>query len=316
MPTFALNTKSYINNMKEPILILVAIFIFLGFAWDSVTAPKEQRVNSGSSTISRQKEGSNQETTKDLKGIKREVDNLEEEVEGLIEKSKRSPYWGKIRMSNISGLRQSDPSREYFYLSTNLDNNETVNISGWYLKSEVTGYGAIIGQASLLPFPFNKSESDIILQKGDRVYVVKGFSPIGISFRTNKCTGYFEEDRTFVPSLPQQCPRIKDENLPTFSTNRDLNDRCLEIIDRIPRCQTRDSWYIHNLEDDIINSCKDYIREQVNYNTCVALHIGDLDFPDDQYRVYLNKFGPLWRERSDTINLHDQNDLIVDTIDW
>ncbi|KKP80075.1 MAG: hypothetical protein UR80_C0039G0014, partial [Parcubacteria group bacterium GW2011_GWB1_35_5] len=70
------------------------------------------------------------------------------------------------------------------------------------------------------------------------------------------------------------------------------------------------------LPDTISLACKNYITTQINYNTCVATHLGDTDFPGNQYRIYLNKFGPLWRTTHDTINLYDENGLIVDTIDY
>ena len=64
-------------------------------------------------------------------------------------------------MSNISGLYGDDPNQEYIYISSNLDEKETAKITGWYLKSEITGYFVIIGKAALLPFPSTKTESDI-----------------------------------------------------------------------------------------------------------------------------------------------------------
>ena len=228
----------------------------------------------------------------------------------------RSPYYGKVNMSRITGLKDSNPDREYLSLSTKLSTNETVKITGWYLKSETTGYYAVIGKAALLPFPFTRTESDVILGQGDRVHIIKGFSPIGISFRTNKCTGYFEENRTFTPSLSLKCPLAKDENLPTFSSVYDRNDECVRIIGRISRCTTKDSEFMRDLPDTVSSSCKTYINTQVNYNACVAKHFSDTDFPGNEYRLYLNKFGPLWRTTHDTINLHDENGLIVDTISY
>ena len=219
-------------------------------------------------------------------------------------------------MSGISGLYGDDPNQEYISLYANLEKNEVVKITGWYLKSEVTGYYAVIGKASLLPFPFTKTDNDVVLGSGDRVYLTKGFSPIGISFRTNKCTGYFEENRTFVPGLSLDCPRPEGEKLPNFSNVYDRNDECLDIIESISRCTTISSQYIRDLPDTVSESCKTYITTQINYNSCVAKHFGDTNFPGNEYRVFLNKFGPLWRQRYDKINLHDKNGLIVDSVSY
>lgn len=258
----------------------------------------------------------NKDIANEIKKTENAIKKLEKNISKEIAESKRSPYYGKINMSKISGLNETDPNKEYVSISTRLAKNETVKITGWYFKSEITGYYAVIGGATLLPFPFTKNNNNIVLQNGDKVYITKGFSPIGISFRTNKCTGYFEENRTFTPNLSLQCPLPKSEKLPNFSSVYDRNDECLNIIERIGRCTTKDSEFMRKLPDTVPSSCKTYITTQINYNTCVAKHFGDTDFPSNEYRIFLNKFGPLWRTSHDTINLHDENGLIVDSISY
>lgn len=307
---------------KEPILIFLVLFILFGLAYSPLKKAnlnKSNDANPSSSigTVSKNLGSSpNKDIAENIKSAEEDIKRLEENLNKKIEESKRSPYYDKIRMSNISGLNQIDPNREYLSLSVNLKKEETIKITGWYLKSEVTGYYVVIGKAALLPFPFTRTESDVILRQRDRVYLTKGFSPIGISFRTNKCTGYFEENRTFTPGLSLQCPRPRDEKLPNFSDVYDRNDECLNIIERIPRCATKDSEFIRDLPDTVSSSCKTYITTQINYNSCVARHFGDTDFPGNEYRIYLNKFGPLWRLKHDKINLHDENGLVVDTISY
>ncbi|MEK7669512.1 MAG: hypothetical protein AAB350_02925 [Patescibacteria group bacterium] len=307
---------------KEPFIILLVVFVLFGLMYSPLKKANLNSKNNGAnnSSIGTSKENidysSNRDIAKEIKNTEEAIKKLEQNINKEIEKSKRSPYYGKINMSNISGLRGSDPNKEYTSLSVRLGKNETIKITSWYLKSEITGYYAIIGGASLLPFPFSKTESNVVIQNGDRVYLTKGFSPIGISFRTNKCTGYFEENRTFVPSLSLKCPLSKDENLPTFSNVLDRNDECIKIIERIGRCTTKNSEFIRDLPDTVPSACKTYITNQINYNSCVSNHFGDTDFPGDEYRIYLNKFGSLWRTTHDTINLHDENGLIVDTISY
>src|SRR3989344_5958925 len=308
------------KDIKEPLVILLVLFILLGLAYSPLKNNRQNKPqNQSDSTI-----GPNQNTnyspnkniSEGIKEAEEEIKRLEENVNKEIEKSRRSPYYGKVSMSSVSGLYNNDPSQEYISLFTNLAKNETIKITGWYLKSETTGYYAVIGKASLLPFPFTKTESDITLEERDRVYIIKGFSPIGISFRTNKCTGYFEENRTFTPNLSLQCPRPIDEDLPKFSEVYDREDECLNIIENISRCTTKNNSFIRDLEDTVSSACKTYITTQINYNTCVAKHFSDTDFPGNEYYIYLNKFGPLWREKREKINLYDQNNLVVDTIEY
>lgn len=280
------------KDIKEPFIILLVLFVLLGLAYGS---PKKSSPNNSAN---------NSQSTSSISSENKNV------VDG------HSPYSDKISVSNISGLYGDEPDQEYIYISANLEKNESVKITGWYFKSEITGYFAIIGKAALLPFPSTKTESDIFLKNGDRVYLTKGFSPIGISFRTNKCTGYFEENRTFTPGLSLQCPRPEDEKLPQFSSNFDRNDECLSIIERLSRCTTVNSSFIRDLPDTVSSACKTYLTTQINYNSCVAVHLNDADFAGDEYRVFLNKFGPLWRKTHDKINLYDQNNLVVNTISY
>ncbi|MFA6269636.1 MAG: hypothetical protein WC657_00280 [Candidatus Paceibacterota bacterium] len=318
---FAPNTKSNINKMKEPLLILLVLFVLVGLAYSPLKKANLNKPSSSQNTSTigtKENLGStpNKEVAESIKKTEAEIKKIEKNVSKENANLNRSPYYGKIRMSSISGLRGNDPNQEYLNLSVNIKKDETIKITGWYLKSAITGYYAIIGRASLLPFPFTKTESDVVLQQNDRVILTKGFSPIGVSFRTNKCTGYFEENRTFTPNLPLQCPLPKSEKLPNFSSVYDRNDECLTIIERIGRCTTKDSEFIRELPDTVPSSCKNYITTQINYNTCVAKHFSDTDFPGNEYRIFLNKFGPLWRTSHDTINLHDENGLIVGTITY
>jgi hypothetical protein len=310
------------KDIKEPLIILLVLFVLIGLAYGPLKKASLNKSLSPSNTTSsitaspNSGYSSNKSTEESIKSVAENVKTLQEDVSKEIDKSKRSPYYGKIRMSSISGLYQTDPNEEYLSFYTNIGKNETVKITGWYFKSEITGYFAVIGKAALLPYPFTNTETDVILQQGDRVYLTKGFSPIGISFRTNKCTGYFEENRSFYPGLPLQCPQAQYEKLPKFSSDYDSNDECVKTLQRIPQCTTVDSKFIRDLPDTISPSCKDYMTNQINYNTCVAVHFGDVDFPGDEYHLYLNKFGSLWRPMHDKIDLIDENGLIVDSVSY
>ena len=308
---------------KSPILIILVLFILLGLAYGPFQVSKgavTKRSNTDTSIVNETSSSlgtsPNKKVAEQIKDAEEEIKKLEKNLAEQTLASKRSPYYGKVVMSQISRVNTEDPSSEYISLSTYLEDNQTIKITDWYLKSEVTGYYAVIGKASLLPFPFTKTESNITLQQNDRVYLIKGFSPIGISFRTNACTGYFEENKNFTPSLPRECPRPINEDLPKFSSIPDRNDECIDILESIPRCTTKGNEFIRDQADTVTQSCKTYITTQINYNSCVAKHFSDTDFPGNEYRVYLNKFGSLWRDRNETINLYDQNGLVVDSISY
>src|SRR3989344_577493 len=291
------------EDNKQLILILLGLFIVIGLVYEPIkkSGLNNDNIQKTSSSVGTANGGNNltysqnKSVEEGIKNAEETIKKLQENIENKIETSKHSPYYGKIRMSNISGFYGNDPSREYITLFTNLGKTEVVKITGWYLKSEISGYYAVIDGASLLPFPFTKADSNTVLGQGDRVYLIKGFSPIGLSL---------------------ECPRPRDEKLPKFSSDYDINDECTKIIERIPRCSTIDSEFIRNLPDFVPSTCKSYLTTQINYNTCVAIHFSDTDFPGNEYRLSLNRFGTLWLKMHDTIILHDENGLIVDTITY
>ncbi len=286
---------------KDAIFILVIIFILGGLAY----GPAKEAAKNNTGT---QNNNNSSYTLIEAQNTRSADTNQT--------KSTESPFAGKITLSQILNRNNPDPSYEYIILYTHLNKGEFLDITGWYFKSQVSGYAVSIGKGSLIPYPNTKNDSDIVLQSGDTAYVVKGFSPIGISFRTNKCTGYFEQDRTFVPNILLSCPRPSEEKLPTFSSNLDENEACVKEIENLQYCIVPNSRYLKDLPDTIDSACKNYIATKINYNTCVANHEGEVSFLGNQYYIYLNKFGPLWRTGHDTINLYDKNGLVVDTIEY
>ena len=303
--------------MKDEIIILIILFVFVGFSWDSLK--QEAKINNGGNIPANSsietKTATKEEIVRDIKEVERKAQELEKKIKEEAEAKKRSPYYGKVSLSYISYLNDPDPSREYMALYTNLNEGESVNITGWFLKSDRSGNSATIGRASILPYPYTTNDSDVVLQQNHRVYLIKGFSPINISFRTNKCTGYFEQNRTFYPSLSLQCPLPRDEELPQFSSQLDRDDECRELIERIPRC-TAPKFRWKDLPDTITSSCKTYVDTQINYNVCVANHLSDTDFPGNEWFVYLNRFGPLWRDKRETIKLYDRAGLVVSELKY
>ena len=320
------------KDLKEPLLIILVLFLLFGFAYGPLknialqqqNLQRNAKTSSPISAISASSQSQSDLQYSSNKSVAEAIKNAEDQIKKLqksatdagIAGQTHSPYYSKVRLSWLSGRADINPDNQYFVLSINLKKEESLNITGWYLQSSLTGYYTIIGGASLLPFPFTRADSDIILQQGDRVILTKGFSSIGISFRTNKCTGFFSENRAFNPSLSLECPLPRDEKLPLFSNDLDRHEECVKIIERLPRCQTINSEFIRKLPDTVTESCKTYLTTKINYNTCVANHFSDTSFPGNEYRVFFNKFGPLWRTSHDTIGLYDENGLLVSSVSW
>jgi Lamin Tail Domain len=99
-----------------------------------------------------------------------------------------SPYAGDVVLTHfVNGTSSTDPEQEYIGLEVSDAAKQAVTISGWSLRSTVTGTNAIIpngvqdltlGQVSLLP---------ITLKPGNEAYLTTGISPVNVSFEQNTC---------------------------------------------------------------------------------------------------------------------------------
>ena len=88
--------------------------------------------------------------------------------------------------------RAEDVNKEYIEIIASFNNTQPINITGWELKSAISGKSAKIGKGVYLPFSgIVNTEEDIFLNPGEKAVIVTGRSPKGVSFRLNTCTGYF-----------------------------------------------------------------------------------------------------------------------------
>lgn len=306
---------------KEPLIILLVIFVILGLAWEPL---KNSNFNNSTSTPSGNTTTQNNTYNYPSDNNSNSSNNYNypndnSNVQTIQADSTHSKYYNKITLTYVAGVYDPDPSKQYISLLAYLDQGEKVDVTGWKLISERSGNWVKIGTASTLPYPKDQSKnySDVILTSGDVLNVVKGFSPINTSFRTNECTGFFGQDRQFYPSLDRYCPLPSSEKLPQFSTDLDRDDECRNFIDQIPSC-TDPTGYINfsKLPDTIVPACVTYMRTQMNYNVCVLNHITDSNFAGHKWYVYLNVLGPLWRNSREKIDLYDNQGLLVSSISY
>ena len=226
----------------------------------------------------------------------------------------KSPYFKLITLSSPSGAASTDASREYITLTTQDKGQKRINISGWTLTSVQTGHQASIGTGVLLPSSYAatavKGEDPITVAPKDRIIVSTGRSPIGNSFLVNKCTGYFNQFRTFNPYLNNYCPALRNEKLPARPNN--LNDACLDYINSWSTCKTQ----VDALPERLSHECQVFISEETNYNKCVQHHQADKDFYSNEWRVYLIRNEPLWKTQREHIQLLDADGKLVDEVKY
>ncbi|MEQ1561470.1 MAG: hypothetical protein ABL899_01960 [Nitrospira sp.] len=246
------------------------------------------------------------ELERKIQNAKNQVDNLSEKIQ---DEKERSEYAGLVKISSIN--RSTDPGQEYITINTT-SKAKNILVTGWTIKSLSSGNSIPIPKANYLYFTRSQNtEEDIYLSSNETLYINTGYSPIGLSFRINKCTGYLNQFQTFVPYINNRCPLARNEDLSSIP-KRVENDACFDYIDNISQCriQTTDLPIKWSYE------CKKFISEKINYASCVDNHKNDLDFNQHEWRVYLKRDAILWKKSRETVVLYDSIGKVVSKIEY
>ncbi len=241
----------------------------------------------------------------------RERNLLETELRRIgarIDQTETSPYRSLVEIELVT-KHATTPHQEYLLLSVSPRVSEKIPLTNWEVRSLVTGKSGTIKKGSYLPFIGERiTEETIFLNPGARIYVTTGRSPIGSSFRTNLCTGYFAQFQSFTPPLARTCPRLIDSSLPEFPNA--FNDTCLDYLQSIPNCTVP----LRGLPLTLSPACKAFINERANYHTCINEHKENASFYRNEWRVYLGRDTELWKNEREAIQLIDHNGKVVDTL--
>lgn len=226
-----------------------------------------------------------------------------------------------INYSEIIELKKSsagstDPNTEYISIYVSNKATTPVIFNGWKIRSTATGMSVSIAKASYLPrLGAINDEHAIKANPGAKILITTGRSPIGVSFRLNKCTGYLTQFQKFYPTLPRQCPKpadeIPSEYIPGGNPNA-FNDQCLDFIYKMGACRINTK----SLPIDMQSQCQEFVTREINYNACVSAHSNETDFYSNEWRVYLSRDSELWKSRRETIELVDPDGNTVDSISY
>lgn len=277
--------------MSKDWIVIIGLFILIGFAWSILGGPiKKYEIPTFNNGFEK-----NEESTKEEE--KTVISTLEE---GSI-------YKGKITINKrASDIKETKVDEEYIVIEAYRKNDSPINITGWKLVSSVSKSSYVIPKAQNIP-KIGQTESDVILNAKDKAIVTTGRSPIGESFRTNICTGYFEQFQDFFPRIEKDCVSPEDEiGISQF------NLECTDFIDTLPKCEMR----VAQIPVTLSNSCQEFINTQFNYNGCIASHRDDNDFYSDEWRIFLGRDQEIWQDRREIISLFDGEDNVVDTITY
>ena len=224
-----------------------------------------------------------------------------------------SPYRNIVRMNQyVSNAGAENSGNEYIEISIAQNAGVPVNLSGWRLSSDATGNSATIPKGTEVPTSgVVNAAQDIVLAPGARAILISGQSPIGASFRENKCIGYFSAFQKFSPSLPQNCPVPSDDLISFYGPNYIRDSFCIDQVRTIPRCQVT-----LTPPSGVSNACQSFVMTYLNYNGCVNAHKNDTDFAGNTWRIYLGRTNSMWRTKHEVVKLLDINGKTVDAFSY
>lgn len=250
--------------------------------------------------------------------------------------------WSKVVSVKAGNARTVfQPSDEYVIIELSKRATEPVTISGWMLKnhrSVQTVYengrfgrypdeSATIPQGTPVPsLKQRNAEGPIVLQPGERAIVTTGSLRITSgsrlqldqSFKTNLCTGYFTHFAAFTPALSRQCPRSTD----ITDIHYRFEEKCYRFLKSMARCQdpdfseNRDERVTVNGVAGLSASCRQFIKETLNYDACVTQFLSAENFSGREWRIFLNRDFELFTAGADAVRLYDSAGRLVDEVHW
>ena len=222
-----------------------------------------------------------------------------------------SPYAGKIHLLSGAGNYAVAVNDEYITLQADQNNRQQVSITGWKLQSAINKRTAVIYQGEEVYTPSaSPNPGPIVLKAGDTVTISSGRSPIGTSFRENKCTGYLSQFQTFTPNLQEECPAPIDEISPYNNSDQsNTQNDCLDYVRTLSSCRTD-----VNPPSSLSDSCRSLIQNRLTYSGCVSAHQQDSDFKQASWRIYLGYTEKIWQNNREVLTLLDSEGKLVDSI--
>jgi len=212
----------------------------------------------------------------------------------------------------VYGADSTNPNAEYVTLSVPQNAGVPVDLTDWTFESDATGKASVIPKGTEIPRSgMINAAQDIVLVPGTRAIILSGRSPIGASFRENKCIGYFSSFQQFFPALPQNCPRPSDELTAHYIGDYIRDAACIDYTRTIARCAVT-----LTPPPNVSSACQYFLITYLNYNGCVTAHQDDSDFMGNTWRIYLGRTTSLWRASHEVVKLIDAQGKTVDAFSY
>jgi len=228
-----------------------------------------------------------------------------------------SPFLGKVFITTSSTPTANDPKNEYITVEAQRTNENSINITGWSLRSVVSDTRVYLPPATLLLKMTGANEPrPVHLAPGEYAILHSGYSPISevaLSFHTNTCIGYVSAFNEFIPKLNSNCNNpvtilpATPQNIKTYGAT------CIEFLSSAKSCTS----YTTEMPAHLLPACRDLIARKLTYHSCLSDSLkneGYEIFNNGGWYLYLNHDAEVWRNNYEAIQLLDENGLVVDVL--
>ena len=219
-----------------------------------------------------------------------------------------SPYVGSVVfLDRASGVKASEPDREYFVLLVSDVLPSPLTITDWKVLDRATKKMHRIPRAVKV-FGSGDVSASVVVSAGDRIFVSSGDSPVKTSFQVNKCSGYRSQSVDFVPSIKTTCTDPVRE-FTSYGKVPFSDDVCFDTVSSLSPCTT-----LKVAPQGSTIACRDFLQKILSEKGCVSRHRNDADFFTGEWRLFLKSDRELWKNRDNVLYLLDENDLLVATM--
>ncbi len=243
--------------------------------------------------------------------------NLEDNVPIVDESDlgELSPLYGKVIITKDPwGPETEDVQAEYVELKALETNTSAINITGWSLQSMVSGVRIYIqdGVEDIIMNDVNPTYK-IGLAPGQSAIVSSSPSPVGVSFQSNLCTGYFNQFQKYEPPLTRSCPSPAQVLPPTVANIATYGSECLELASSLFRCEYLTDEILEEEDISVSSACTEHLRTTLTYTSCRAAYHNSPEYlKGSQWRIFLGAQAPLWNKQYEVIRLLDELGRTVD----
>jgi len=232
--------------------------------------------------------------------------------------TKISPYF-----KDISLYPKGDKLTLYLSNTT----NKNINITNWKIVSS-QGIFLIPRGVDYIDPNYKYKEEDIILPPYGKAKIIATTSPLGFSFRINKCFGYFLNLRSdlkkFVDYIPYFCKSFSKNEL--FNLRKQgYSIKCLDFIKRLS-CPPKPLDLEKMISDP---KCMKLLENLYTYHGCYYANINSEDFITKNWIIFIptptttiydtvtsrfkETYKNLYETRYEEIKIYDDKNLLVNS---